>query len=386
MMLTFLNLVVVGGILVGLPVGATLSYNKQYSGDILLRSLPTKDYIEQSVDVIKIITGFPEVMAISARYVFPGKIEANYRTAIGPKQNPDSVGTQITGIDPTNEEVVTALGERMLEGEMLNDGEEGYVLVGKNLLSQYTVGAGILSATVLKDVETGTKVRLVINGYEGEYTVKGVLGAKASEVSTRVFITDNELRKILGRTDRNVDEIAVRLLPGTDAYHVRDDMRMLELDHSARVETSREAQGTALDDIEKTFTVLSTVIGAIGLIVASITVFIVIFINAVTRRKYIGIMKGIGISGSAIEISYVLQSIFYACIGAVLGLGVVYLGLVPYFADHPIDFPFADGILLVPVAGTLLRAGALIVVTIIAGYFPARMIVKQNTLDAILGR
>jgi hypothetical protein len=28
----------------------------------------------------------------------------------------------------------------------------------------------------------------------------------------------------------------------------------------------------------------------------------------------------------------------------------------------------------------------LIVVTLLAGYIPARMIVKQNTLDAILGR
>ena len=43
------------------------------------------------------------------------------------------------------------------------------------------------------------------------------------------------------------------------------------------------------------------------LVVASITIFIVIFINAITRRKFIGILQGIGISGEAIEIdaSYV---------------------------------------------------------------------------------
>ena len=120
--------------------------------------------------------------------------------------------------------------------------------------------------------------------------------------------------------------------------------------------------------------------------VASITVFIVIFINAVTRRKYIGILKGIGISGSSIELSYVFQSIFYATLGSLIGLVIIYSLLVPYFAEHPIDFPFSDGILAVPIDGTMIRLGLLVVVTIIAGYLPARMIVSGNTLDAILGR
>jgi ABC-type antimicrobial peptide transport system permease subunit len=34
----------------------------------------------------------------------------------------------------------------------------------------------------------------------------------------------------------------------------------------------------------------------------------------------------------------------------------------------------------------MLRVVALLITTIIAGFIPARMIVKKNTLDAILGR
>ena len=62
---------------------------------------------------------------------------------------------------------------------------------------------------------------------------------------------------------------------------------------------------------------------------ASITIFIVIFINAVTRRKYIGILKGIGVTSGAIEFAYILQSFVYAVVGSVLGIIIIYVLLVP---------------------------------------------------------
>ena len=97
-------------------------------------------------------------------------------------------------------------------------------------------------------------------------------------------------------------------------------------------------------------------------------------------------MKGIGISERAIEVSYIFQSIFYASLGGALGIFVVYVVLVPFFDAHPLDFPFSDGILVAPIDGTMLRFVLLLIVTLIAGYIPARRIVKQNTLDSILGR
>src|SRR5690606_13810132 len=140
-----------------------------------------------------------------------------------------------------------------------------------------------------------------------------------------------------------------------------------------------DAQPKFLQDIKDTFALLGSIISSIGLFVASITVFIVIFINAITRRKYIGIMKGIGINGKAIELSYVFQSLIYAMIGSVIGIVLVYFVLVPFFNANPIDFPFSDGILVAPWSGTLWRIGLLIFATALAGYIPARMIVKKNT-------
>jgi ABC-type lipoprotein release transport system permease subunit len=74
----------------------------------------------------------------------------------------------------------------------------------------------------------------------------------------------------------------------------------------------QEAIPDFLNQIKIAFSITRcNMIGLIGIIVASITIFIVIFINAVTRRKYIGILKGIGVTSGAIEFSYILQSFFY---------------------------------------------------------------------------
>jgi ABC-type antimicrobial peptide transport system permease subunit len=138
--------------------------------------------------------------------------------------------------------------------------------------------------------------------------------------------------------------------------------------------------------MKNTFAILGNFISSIGLAVAAITVFIVIFINAITRRKFIGILKGIGITNLSIESSYVIQSIFYALCGIIIGSVLVFAVLKPLFIAHPINFPFSDGILVASYFGTFIRAVILFVATIIAGYIPARIVVKQNTLDAILGR
>lgn len=94
-----------------------------------------------------------------------------------------------------------------------------------------------------------------------------------------------------------------------------------------------------LQDIKNTFNVLGTFIGSIGIIVASITIFIIIFINALARRRFIGILKGIGIDRTAIEIAYVIQAGVYAFLGSMIGILITYLVLIPYFDRYPIDFP-----------------------------------------------
>jgi ABC-type lipoprotein release transport system permease subunit len=219
-----------------------------------------------------------------------------------------------------------------------------------------------------------------------EFTIKGIVKTKVDEIDMRVVMLDSILRPLIGRTDYNVNEIAIRVKPGTDPAVVRDALLNSGVGKTAKVQTSQEGMPKFVTDMKATFALLGDIVGSIGLMVASITIFIVIFVNAITRKKFIGILKGIGIGSGAIEISYVFQSIFYAVLGIGLGLAVLYGFLIPFTEAHPIKFAFADGTLVAEVSGTLFRAFLLLLSTVIAGFIPARLIVKKNTLDSILGR
>ncbi len=385
MALTFLNLVVIRGVLVGLLQGSTNAYRSSYAGEVILTNLPKKSYIENSPGILQAVENLPWVENYTYRYVEGGTVEAGYKSRVKLTDSPNEASAPIVGIDPETENEATSIAKYVIEGEYLDESDSESILIGSNLLKKY-LDIEAPGLTLLEDVSVGDRVRVKVGGAEREFIVKGILGGKVDQINFRVFMNDSTLRNLIGRGDYNVDEIAIFLKPDVDPYKVKDALVASGAGDYARVQTWDESLPKFLLDIQNTFGLLGNVVGSIGLAVASITIFIVIFINAITRRKYIGILKGIGIEGRAIEFSYVLISIFYALIGIAVGLLILYGFLVPFINAHPIRFPFSDGILVAEVPNTMVRAAILLVVTLVAGYIPARMVVKQNTLDAILGK
>lgn len=384
MTLTFLNLVVVSGILVGLIEGAVEANKEFYTSDIIISRLDKKDYIEQSPIVIDIIKSLPEVAALSPRYLGSGRVEANYKQAVK-AEDIDSAGASFVGIDPVAEDNLTGVSQFVIEGEYLEPGDYDQILIGAYLLTEYFPVESAAFPT-LDNIGVGDKIRITIGEVKREMTVKGIVKSKVDEISYRAYFVDRQLRDLTGRTDYNVGEISIKLKEGVDPVVIKEALLRAGVGEYARVQTFEDAQPKFLQDIKNTFALLGNMISSIGLVVASITIFIVIFINAITRRKFIGILKGIGVNSQTIEASYVLQSFFYAVCGSTIGLILLYGFLQPFIASHPINFPFSDGILVAPLSGTVIKVFILVVTTVIAGYIPARMIVRKNTLDSILGR
>ena len=385
MILTFLNLVVVSGLLVGIVEGAVAANRNHFSGDLIISTLRGKNNIENSHNIMANLDIIEGVEKYSARYTARGFAETGHRERTNFIQSPEVVNTTIAGIDVLAEDAVTNISSLIIEGEYLLPDDFDQVLVGSLLLRRFLdIDSELLS--VLDDVYVGDKIRLTIGDVRREVTVKGILKSKVDEIDRRIFMTDSQLRGIISSTDMNVNEISVVLNERNTPEEVKKILINNGFDKNAKIQTFEDAQPRFLDDIRNTMSLLGLIIGSIGLVVASITIFIVIFINAITRRKYIGIMKGIGIKEEAIELAYIFQSLAYAIIGSALGILALYLFLVPYFDANPVNFPFSDGILSAPYDKTFFRVGLLILTTAIAGYIPSKMIIKKNTLDSILGR
>jgi putative ABC transport system permease protein len=388
MMLTFLNLVVVNGILVGLIESSIEASEDRYSGKVIISTLRQKSIIENSSEIESVLKNLQNVTGIVPRVLAGGTIQADYRRLLKPEETPNQASTNISGIIPSEEDKVTGLSNYVIDGTYLDDEDRDGVLVGAFLINELTPIDSI-GFSQLRNIKVGDRLKLTIGNNSKEVYLRGILKSKIDNIDARIIMTQSELRKLIGRSDTNVSEIAVKLTPGSteeDAVRVKNILIANGYDFDAKIQTAKEAEPKFLKDMKDLFGLLGTLMGSIGLVVASITVFIVIFVNTLTRRKFIGILKGIGITSKSIEYSYIIQSAFYAILGAILGMLVLYGFLVPFIDKHPINFPFSDGILYAPLSGTLWRVLALFVTTIIAGYIPARMIVNKNTLDSILGR
>ncbi len=404
MTLTFLSLVVIPGVLIGLTEGSFEQNREHLTGDVYLTNSSEYESIVNTQDIIRVLDTIPEVEHYTLRYKLGSTVEAGYIQRDDFTEDPERISISAYAINPEEEEKTTDISKFLVEGEMLSSDEAGYVLIGATLLEKYSAFSDLFDP--LKSVEVGKPVKITLQGkaLEGieqeqalregnsasgqttEFIVKGILDSKVGELSSAIFITEQDYRRVAQKTSLQAQEIVVKHNQKMSDEQFKEILISYGFDRYAKIQTATEAIPKFLSDVQQTFGLLGNMIGFIGIVVSSITIFIVIYINALVRRKFIGILKGIGISEGAIEFAYIMQSVFYALIGIGAGLLFLYGFLVPFFAQNPIDFPFSDGILVARVGPTLFRALILIIVTMLAGLLPARIIVRQNTLDSILQR
>ena len=385
MMFTFMNLIALSGILVGIIVGAERAVRESSIGDIVITPLSGESSILSTTNILRTLDTYPEVTTYSVRQKGSALLEANFKERRDLSNERDTANVIVTGIDPAHEDAMTHLSDLVVEGEYLDPNEEGYILIGVYYLKEYAQKFGDVFDSV-SDVSPGDTVRISMNGISKEMRVKGIVNSKVDEISLNTYIPEREYRRLFGKLDQNADQIVIRLEKPEDNARVKASLVESGLDDYAKIQTYEESLPKFLIDMKDTFNLLGLFTGSIGIVVASITIFIIIFINALSRRRHIGILKGIGITERAIEIAYVLQAAFYALVGSFIGALLTYGVLIPYFDANPIQFPFSDGVLVADPLSTFYKFLTLFVITLIAGFLPAWLITRQNTLNSILGR
>ena len=390
MMLTFFNMLLLGGILGGIVSGLLGGYKTYYSSEVLITPSIQKSYIEKTGYVNGIIKNLPTFRAETLRYTAQATLEYRYQDKLRPSDVSDSTGGILVGIDPQAEDNVTNLSNLIVAGSYLNPSDNDSILIGSSLIQKYTTvrgQAGTIGTKILQTADVGSKVRLTVNGVQKEVYIKGVITSNNDTVDGRIYMVDTPTRKLIGRTSLNVNEIAIKLKPGASDVEAKNYIvKNLDGDHDVIVQTAKEAIPNGSQQIIQTFNLLGNMVAVIALIVGAITIFIVIYVNAITRRKFIGILKGIGISSRAIEISYVCQALLYAFSGIAIA-SILILGLlVPFFILHPINYPLGKGTLAITTSDVAVRAIILSITAFISGFIPAWLVTKQNTLDSILGR
>lgn len=161
MTLTFLNLVVVNGVLVGLIESSLQAFRERGVGDLIITKLNQKNQIEKSQEILTILQNSPEVRIIATRYVGTGNINVDYRKKLRADERPNKIGATIVGINPDVEMSMNNLSKYLKEGRYLTSYDTDGILVGANLIYKYTPIENEAFQT-LKNVDVGTKVKVTI--------------------------------------------------------------------------------------------------------------------------------------------------------------------------------------------------------------------------------
>ena len=390
LILTFFNMTLLNGIFIGLIQGMMGSYKLYYSSDVFITPAIEKNIIEETDTIKAVVKSLPTFSTQSSRYTAPATLEYEYQTKVKNSDISESAGGLLVGINPIAEESVTNLSKMIVAGTYLDPTDMESVIVGSSLIQKYTTAKSSTDSDgskILKTADVGSRVRLTVNGTQKEVVIKGVVSTNNSTVDGRIYMTDVAMRGLLDRNSLNVNEIAVALLPGaSDAEAKKYIYSNLTNGQEILVQTSEETIPSGSQQMINTFKLLGNMVAAIALFVGAITIFIVIYVNAISRRKFIGILKGIGVTSRAIELSYVFQSLFYAFSGIIIASMLLLGFIVPYFVINPIQYPVGTGSLAITTNDVLIRAIILTITAFISGFIPAWLVTKQNTLDAILGR
>lgn len=377
MILAFVNLVFISSIFLGIITTMNEGAIENQFGNIIIEPETDENYIKQVKHIQSLIDSTPGVVGSAAHYIM-GAIESYDENKDG--KDIKSTSRPICSINPENEKRVTKIHQSMVAGEYLEKYDRNKIILGREVSGGY---GATFEKESLGGVEVGDELNVLFsNGVQREYKIKGIFSTKNIGSDERIFITEKEMESVLSLHNR-ATEIIVRIeQTGQEDKYIKEFRKIGIIKEDIRQWT--EYMGFSASVVDS-FDMISLILGMIGAVVAGITIFIIIYVSVVNRRRQIGILKAIGMRKEIIIKSYILQALFYAILGIGLGLVLIYILLVPYFIENPLNFPMGWVSLAVARNNLIISSISLIAAAVIGGFIPSWRGTRQSIIDAIWG-
>jgi len=380
--LAFMQINLVSGMLSGAVNLIWAQTKTNYVGNIVVQ--PGKDqwgnkedYIKQAAALKRKINAIPGILGCSSRCSTGAIIE----------YDPDKTGRDIRtiswpvkSVNPAEEKKISEVHQHMVAGQYLDETDRDKIILGREISGGYGASLEVQS---LKGADVGDEITIYYhNGVTRKYTIKGIFATVFPLADMTVFVSQKEMESVLGMHDR-ASEIIVRTDEAHPEQYYIQELRRAGID-LPDIRPWEDFIGFVLG-IGQSFEIIKRIILLIGLIVAGVTIFIVIFIATMSRKKQIGIMKAIGMKEGIIVTSYIMLAFFYAVLGIGFGMLVIEFALIPYFIAHPLSFPMGKVSLLIVRSELATSVIAMLVVSIIAGFIPSWQVTRENIIKAIWG-
>jgi putative ABC transport system permease protein len=361
----------------GMIIGGVVTlYNDQMIdyqyGHVTIEPRDKQICIADADGLVKRLQGIPGVTSVTA-HTGTGVTITNVKT--GKFQT-----KSLVAFDPVDEQEVTHYQQAMVDGDYLSRGDTDQILIGTLLAGNEDESQDKLPS--LGGVRVGDRVQVAYsNGVVKTYRVKGIYETLGALIDSSAFVTREEMDSVM-HTENSATEILVRGTGSDDAPALKYTIMSYGVEE--KVKTWSEKGKGILGDAISSLNLVKNIMTLVSLVVASIVVFIVTYINIINRKKQIGILKAIGVHKQIIVGSYLFQVLFQCACGMVVG--ILLLNAIRYVLTvYRIRFPMGD---LTPIIDyTALAASLLLLclVSLISAYVPARQVANEEILDAMRG-
>ncbi len=375
--LAFINIIFTSSIMNGAISKAYQQAQENYVSNIVILPRVDEKYVTQVQQLKTKINTLPGVVSCSSRYAQSGLIRYDPE-----KDNLDvrEKAWNIKSVNPDEEVKVTSLQNYMVAGRYLEESDRDQIIMGKEIAGGYGASFQISS---LKGATVGDEVTVAYgNGVKRSYKVKGVYNTYFPLADLNVFVTEKEMESVLGIHNR-ASEVLIKTDGSVPERVYIDRLRMMGIEKE-QINVWMDFIGY-ISGLTQTFDIIKSIVTTIGLLVAGITIFIVIFIATVNRRRQIGILKAIGMKERIIVMSYIFQAAFYASLGILAGEIIIHALLIPYFIRNPLPMPIGLVSLVLVRQDMIFGIVSMILVSMVSGFIPSWMVTRQNIIRAIWG-
>jgi putative ABC transport system permease protein len=372
LVLVYMNMMFVPGLIQGIVVTANEKLVTTYSADIIIEAEGDNPSIRHINELTSSIESIPGVIAASAS----NKIGAELT------YEDERTSCSVTAINPDKEKATLDIEQWIIEGDFLEPRDMDQILLGIQLAGGDRPEIELYSSS-LRYVHAGDKVKVKYsNGVEKQYTVKGIFQAQFVQSDLQAFISEREYLSLAPNMRNSATSVRVRLEDDVDPQWVISQIE--EIRSGLKFQTWEETAGI-VRSMTDSFNIIQRILYVVNLLVAGITIFIVVYVDIVNRRRQIGIQRAIGITPQSITLSYLFRALFYVFVGMIVGSILFTYVVVPIEARHPFHFPLGDAYIYISYAIKLRIAIVLLAVSLFSAFLPVRRTMKTNLIDAIWG-
>jgi ABC-type lipoprotein export system ATPase subunit/ABC-type antimicrobial peptide transport system permease subunit len=349
-------------------------------------------------------------------YVNPLVVEVNM-----PSQEDENINLDVTTIQKPDLNAPKAFEEgdidKLSKIENASSVERGYTIIsvganslvyngkGSNLMKVSTISSNITTSNVEKGVlpKTGeilinkaisdklgesiigqkVNLRILVNQriLTRDFIVSGIYtttGGDLTAAMKSVFLNYSDLEKFYSDNNYKLKPNVVYVNTTSNKYTAGIKEKIKELGYS---ESSQEQMTSMFNQMIDILTYVLSGIAAISLIVSAIMIIVVMYISVVERTKEIGIIKAIGARAKDIRRIFVSEAFLIGLFSGAIGLTCAYI--LKKGINIMSNKLFGISLVLLKKRYALFGMGVSIIISTLAGLFPANKAAKLDPVESL---